>query len=156
MSKFLIDKKYTNKDKFIIKGMSNGGLTVLVAMLKNPELYKAVIGISPFIDILKDYDRNYRIKKEYGDREHILEWSPLNSKLVNKKYPDLLLIVNLKDTTVYPYNGLSFTKNVEYRMNVYLLVNKDKMHNPAYLKSSSFIDSMNINTFIYDKLNLLE
>ena len=34
----LIDKKYTNKDKFIIIMVSNRELTVLIAIIKHPEL----------------------------------------------------------------------------------------------------------------------
>ena len=169
VSKFLINEKYTNRDKFIIRGQSNGGLTALVGMLKNPELYKAVIAISPSIDIFDKYDIDVFFEKNFGSKEDVLEWYPFYNKLDNKKYPDVLLNVNLKDTNVLPYNGLSFAKRMKSKTNVLSIINNKKNYSHDYLKNHSlkdlrsmysenhfFYSAIDIFLFIYDKLNLIK
>ena len=167
VSKFLINEKYTNKNKFIIEGASNGGLTVLVGMLRNPELYKAVVAISPSID--KGYNTNIKDQKYLESKKGIPEWYPFYNKLGNKKYPDVLLNINLEDRRVLPYNGLSFAKKMKSKTNVFLLINKGKNYSGNYVKESPIKDlrdrtskdhvlkgEKDMFLFIYDQLNLIK
>ena len=51
-AEFLIDKGYTNPDKLVIQGGSNGGLLVGAALTQRPELFRAVLCDFPDVDIL--------------------------------------------------------------------------------------------------------
>lgn len=110
-AEWLIDNKYTRKEKLAIRGRSNGGLLVSACMLQRPDLYGAVICNVPVTDMLRYHKftiGRYWIP-EYGDAENNPEhfkfmyaYSPLHNVKRGVKYPPILIATADTDDRVVP------------------------------------------------------
>ncbi len=108
----LIDKGYTNPDKLVIQGGSNGGLLVGAALTQRPELFRAVICDFPDVDILRfpwySTSNNAPALLEYGNSkireqfEAIRKYSPYQNVRTNMAYPAVMFSTGDLDTRVPP------------------------------------------------------
>lgn len=109
-AKYLIDEKFTNKDKLFALGGSAGGLLVGAVSNMAPELFKGIIAAVPFVDVVTtmldssiplttaEYDEwgNPNIKEYY---DYMLSYSPYDN-VQAKNYPAMLVTSGLHDSQV--------------------------------------------------------
>jgi len=109
-AQFLVDEKYTSKEKLFAMGGSAGGLLMGAIVNMRPDLYKGVIAAVPFVDIVSSMlDETIPLttfewdewgdprKKEYYD--YMLSYSPYDQvKAMN--YPNILVTTGLWDSQV--------------------------------------------------------
>ncbi|GAA0470655.1 prolyl oligopeptidase family serine peptidase [Alkalibacillus silvisoli] len=113
---YLIEKKYTKKEKLSIMGGSNGGLLVSACMVQRPDLFGAVICRVPVIDMLRYH--KFTIGKfwipEYGSAENeehfpfLYKYSPLHNVKVGVNYPPVLIATAASDDRVVPAHAKKF------------------------------------------------
>ncbi len=109
-SEYLIDQKFTSKDKLFAYGGSAGGLLMGAIANLRPDLYKGIIAAVPFVDVVTtmlddsiplttgEYD-------EWGNPNDInyyiymLSYSPYD-QVEKKSYPNILVTTGLHDSQV--------------------------------------------------------
>lgn len=109
-AEFLIEEKYTNKDKLFAYGGSAGGLLMGAIINMRPDLWKGVVAAVPFVDVVTtmldesiplttgEFDEWGNPKnKEYYD--YIKSYSPYDN-VAAKDYPSLLVTTGLHDSQV--------------------------------------------------------
>jgi prolyl oligopeptidase len=112
-AEYLIANKYTTAAKLSIRGGSNGGLLVGVAMTQRPDLFRAVVCLYPLLDMLR-YQKflvaAYWVP-EYGSADnsdqfpYLYAYSPYQHVVKDAKYPAVLLITGDGDTRVAPLHA---------------------------------------------------
>lgn len=115
-ARHLVDTKYTSSKRLVAKGYSNGGLVAAASMLKNPELFGAVVMTFPLLDMLR-FDK-YTIGRnwisDYGDPnkkddfETLLAYSPVHNVKPGVKYPPVLVETGDHDDLVVPSHSYKF------------------------------------------------
>jgi prolyl oligopeptidase len=106
----LIARGIATPDRLGIQGGSNGGLLMGVMLTRHPELFGAIVGQVPMLDML----RFHRLLAgaswiaEYGDpddpveRVHLAEYSPYHNLHSGQTYPPVLLVTSTRDDRVHP------------------------------------------------------
>ncbi|HEY0372618.1 MAG TPA: S9 family peptidase [Thermoanaerobaculia bacterium] len=121
----LVQKKYTSSDRLGITGRSAGGLLIGAATNLRPDLFKAAVMTSPFVDVLNtmldpslplttaEYIEwgNPNVPKEY---EYIKTYSPYDNVRA-AAYPAMLVQVSLNDRQVGFWEGTKFVARVRER-----------------------------------------
>jgi prolyl oligopeptidase len=112
-AEYLIAQKYTDKEHLAIRGGSNGGLLVGVALTQRPELFRAVVCAVPLLDMLRY--QHFQIGKlwvpEYGSAddpaqfEFIHAYSPYHHVKAGVEYPAVLFMTADGDTRVDPMHA---------------------------------------------------
>ncbi|MCI0553617.1 MAG: S9 family peptidase [Anaerolineae bacterium] len=135
----LIKEGYTSKDKLAIYGVSAGGLLVNASMVMRPDLFKAVIGRVPFVDVVNsisdpsiplttlEYDEwgNTANKDHY---DYMMSYSPYDN-IRATEYPNILLIGGLNDPRVAYWEPAKFAaKLFELKTDNNLLLLKTNLH----------------------------
>jgi len=135
----LIKEGYTSTENLAIYGVSAGGLLVNASMVMRPDLFKAVIGRVPFVDVINsisdpsiplttlEYDEwgNTAIKDHY---DYMKSYSPYDN-IRATAYPHLLLIGGLNDPRVPYWEPAKFAaKLLELRTDNNLLLLKTNLH----------------------------
>ncbi len=137
-TKFLINKKYTSKDKITIVGGSAGGLLMGAVVNMEPSLFKAVIMGVPFVDVLNtlsdpslpltiiEYEEwGNPNKKNYFDYIH--SYSPYEN-ISKKNYPKILVTAGLNDPRVHYWEPAKFVAKLrELKTDDNLLLLKTEM-----------------------------
>ena len=109
-AEFLIEKKYTSKDKLYASGGSAGGLLMGAVINMRPDLWNGVIAGVPFVDVVStmldetiplttgEFDEwgNPKNQEYY---EYIKSYSPYDNIEV-KQYPNLLITTGYWDSQV--------------------------------------------------------
>lgn len=116
-ARWLIANHYTRPERLAIQGLSNGGLLVTTSITQHPELFGAVIGRYPLIDMIR-YER-FSIARwwtsEYGSVsdakqfQTLLAYSPYHHVVQGTPYPAVLLITGDGDTRVDPSHARKMT-----------------------------------------------
>jgi len=112
-AEYLIAQKYTDKEHLAIRGGSNGGLLVGVALTQRPDLFRAVVCAVPLLDMLRY--QHFQIAKlwipEYGSAEDakqfdwIYAYSPYHHVKAGTEYPAILFMTADGDTRVDPMHA---------------------------------------------------
>jgi prolyl oligopeptidase len=106
----LVRRGITARDRLGIEGGSNGGLLMGVMLTRYPELFGAIVGQVPLLDM-----RRYHVllagaswMAEYGDPREPAEWaylrpfSPYHNAAAAAAYPPVLFITSTRDDRVHP------------------------------------------------------
>ena len=135
----LMKEGYTSKDKLAIYGVSAGGLLVNASMVMRPDLFKAVIGKVPFVDVINsisdpsiplttlEYDEwgNTANKDHY---DYMLSYSPYDN-IRATEYPHILLTGGFNDPRVPYWEPAKFAaKLLELKTDKNLLLLKTNLH----------------------------
>lgn len=109
-SEYLINNKYTSNQKLAIMGGSAGGLLMGAVVNMRPDLYKSVLALVPFVDVVTtmldtslplttgEYEEwGNPNEKEYF--EYMLSYSPYDN-IEKKDYPNILVTGGLNDSQV--------------------------------------------------------
>ncbi len=116
-AEYLIAHKYTDKEHLAIRGGSNGGLLVGVALTQRPELFRAAVCAVPLLDMLRY--QHFQIGKhwipEYGSADDpaqfdfIYAYSPYHHVKAGVEYPAVLFMTADGDTRVDPMHAKKMT-----------------------------------------------
>ncbi|WP_415284484.1 S9 family peptidase [Candidatus Pelagibacter sp. Uisw_130] len=139
-AKYLIDNKYTSKNKIIGMGGSAGGLLMGAVVNQAPKLFLGIIMAVPFVDSLTtnldhslpltvgEFDEfgNAKDKKDHFD--YIYSYAPYNN-IKKMDYPHILITTSLSDNRVLFDEPAKFTAKLrEYKTDNNLLLLKTEMN----------------------------
>ncbi|MDO4772446.1 MAG: prolyl oligopeptidase family serine peptidase, partial [Bacillota bacterium] len=144
-SEHLIQEGYTSSDKLAIKGGSAGGLLMGAVTNMRPDLYKSVLSMVPFVDVVTtmldtslplttgEYEEwGNPNEKEYF--EYMLSYSPYDN-IEAKAYPNMLVTGGLNDSQVLfhePAKYVAKLRKLKTDDNILLLkMNMDSGHGGA-------------------------
>jgi oligopeptidase B len=109
-AEYVIQEKYTSKEKLVINGGSAGGLLIGAVVNLRPDLFKAVIADVPFVDLINtmsdptipltviEYEEwGNPGEKQYYD--YMLSYSPYDNVRA-QDYPNMFIEAGLNDTRV--------------------------------------------------------
>ena len=139
-AKYLIENKYTSKNKIIGMGGSAGGLLMGAVVNQAPGLFLGIIMAVPFVDSLTtnldhslpltvgEFDEfgNAKDKKDHFD--YIYSYAPYNN-IKKMDYPHMLITTSLSDNRVLFDEPAKFTAKLrEYKTDNNLLLLKTEMN----------------------------
>jgi len=140
VGKYLIEKKYTSKQKIIGMGGSAGGLLMGVAVNQAPELFLGIIMAVPFVDSLTtnldhslpltvgEFDEFGNAKDNKEHFEYIRSYAPYNN-IKKMDYPHMLITTSLSDNRVLFDEPAKFTAKLrDYKTDNNLLLLKTEMN----------------------------
>ncbi len=107
---YLVNNKYTSKDKLVITGASAGGLLMGAVVNMRPDLFKAVVTKVPFVDVINTMlDASLPLTvpeyEEWGNPnekpafDYMYSYSPYD-QLAAKDYPSILVKTSFNDSQV--------------------------------------------------------
>ena len=115
-AEWLMEQKYTNPQKLVAMGGSNGGLLMGAVATQRPELYKAIVCQVPLLDMIR-YDKfliaRYWIP-EYGTSDNetdfrwLLRYSPYHNIRKGVNLPNMLVTTGANESRVDPMNAKKF------------------------------------------------
>jgi prolyl oligopeptidase len=119
---WLIEQRYTRREKLAISGRSNGGLLVSACMNQRPDLFGAVICGVPVTDMLRY--QHFTVGRfwvpEYGDAEanaehfdFMYKYSPLHNVEAGTTYPPTLVFTAASDDRVVPAHSLKYLATLQ-------------------------------------------
>ncbi len=122
-AEYLIKEKYTNSQKLVADGRSNGGLLTGAITTQRPDLFKAVVCGVPLLDMVRFH--KFLIARfwipEYGDPDkqedfdNILKYSPYHNIKENVNYPAMFVFAGENDTRVDPLHAKKFVAEMQNR-----------------------------------------
>ena len=165
-AKWLVDHKYTSKDKLAIWGGSNGGLLMGAAMTQHPEAYRAVISQVGIYDMLRvELTTNGAFNvTEYGtvkDPEQfkaMFAYSPLHHVVDKAKYPALLLTTGANDPRVEPWHSRKFAARLQAangsKNPILLRTNANAGHGMGSSLDEVIAERADVFTFLFNELGV--
>jgi oligopeptidase B len=114
-AEYLIQQKYTSKDKLIVEGASAGGLLMGAVTNMRPDLFKAVVAKVPFVDVINTMlDASIPLTAvefiEWGnpanknEYDYMIQYSPYDN-VKKQAYPAMLVKVSVNDSQVPYWEG---------------------------------------------------
>ncbi len=137
-AQYLFREKYTNKNKLVLMGGSNGGLLVGAVITKRPDICKVAILSAGIYDMtrVQYYTVGPYNINEYGDitdsmdYKNMLSYSPIHQIKKGIEYPSSLIITGDNDDRVPPFQSYKFLaalqQNTNLSNNSYILYLVDK------------------------------
>jgi prolyl oligopeptidase len=119
---YLIDSRWTSRDRLAIHGGSNGGLLVGAAMVQAPELFKAVVCAVPLLDMVRYHKFGLGAAwiSEYGSSDEPAQfaalhaYSPYHHVREGTQYPAALVLSADHDDRVDPMHARKFTAALQW------------------------------------------
>lgn len=138
-AEYLIENNYTDNNKLTIMGGSAGGMLMGAVVNKRPNLFKAVVALVPFVDVLNtmlddalpltpgEFEEwgNPIASKEYFD--YIKSYSPYDN-IVKQNYPNMLVTAGLTDPRVGYWEAAKWVAKLrEFKTDNNILLLKTEM-----------------------------
>jgi oligopeptidase B len=117
-AEYLINEKWTSKDRLVIEGRSAGGLLMGAVTNMRPDLFKAVHAAVPFVDVLNtmmdptlpltvgEY-LEWGNPNEQSAYDYMKTYSPYDN-LEKRAYPAILVTTSLHDSQVMYWEPAKF------------------------------------------------
>jgi len=119
---YLVEEKYTSRDRLAIKGGSNGGLLIGAVLNQRPDLCAVGLPAVGVMDMLRftKFTIGWAWAVEYGDPEesidifnYIYNYSPLHTIIENGNYPAVMVTTADHDDRVVPAHSFKYTANLQ-------------------------------------------
>ena len=115
-AQWLIDNRYTSRQKLAIRGGSNGGLLVGACLTQRPELFAAAVPAVGVMDMLRfhKFTIGWAWVSEFGSSDdpeqfkYILGYSPLHNLKPGTDYPATFITTGDHDDRVVPAHSFKF------------------------------------------------
>ncbi len=115
-AEYLIQEKYTSKEKLAVSGGSNGGLLVGAVMTQRPDLFAAAFPAVGVLDMLRyhKFTIGHAWAVEYGSSDQpdqfkfLKQYSPLHNLKPGTKYPSTMITTGDHDDRVVPAHSFKF------------------------------------------------
>ncbi|MFV0530534.1 MAG: prolyl oligopeptidase family serine peptidase [Flavobacteriales bacterium] len=140
-AEYLIDQKYTRKEKLAIAGGSNGGLLVGACMTQRPDLYQVAFPAVGVMDMLKyhTFTIGWGWADEYGRSDdnpemfkYLKGYSPLHNVKSGTQYPSTMVLTADHDDRVVPAHSFKFIAEMQEKHKgdnpVLIRIEKDAGH----------------------------
>ena len=106
----LVDRGITTRDRLGIEGGSNGGLLMGVMLTRYPQLFGAIVGQVPLLDMRRYHEllagaswmAEYGDPREQADWDYLRPFSPYHNVSAAQQYPPVLFITSTRDDRVHP------------------------------------------------------
>ena len=120
-AEWLVDKRYTSREKLAIAGRSNGGLLVGAVLTQRPELFGATLPGVGVMDMLRfhRFTIGWAWVSEYGSADNaddfstLAAYSPLHNIKPGTKYPATLITTADHDDRVVPGHSFKFAATLQ-------------------------------------------
>ena len=167
-SKWLQDNGYVANDKLFASGESAGGLLMGAILNLAPELYRGVMAIVPFVDVvttmmdetipLTTFEwlewGNPAIKDQY---EYMLSYSPYDN-VEAKNYPHIFVSTGLQDSQVQYWEPAKWVAKLRSlktdKNNLFLYTNRDAGHGGASGRYELLKEIAREYAFVFDILTI--
>jgi oligopeptidase B len=110
VAQYLVDNKYTSKNKLVANGGSAGGLLMGAVVNMRPDLFRAVVADVPFVDVINTMmDASLPLTaqewQQWGDPHNAEQFAYMRSyspydNVERKAYPWMLVTTSLNDSQV--------------------------------------------------------
>ena len=159
-AQYLIDQKWTSKDKLVIEGASAGGLLMGAVMNMRPDLIRAVHMGVPFVDVMNDMmDPSLPLTTEeyleWGNPneraayDYMLGYSPYDN-LRSGAYPAILVTESFNDSQVFYWEAAKYVAKLRtLKSNNQPLLLKMKMDPAGHGGASGRYDRLRDTAFEY-------
>ena len=159
-AEYLVNEKYTSKDRLIITGVSAGGLLMGAVTNMRPDLFKAVVTYVPFVDVMNTM-LDASLPLTVGE---YLEWGNPNEKpaydymrsyspyenIEKKAYPTILVRTSLNDSQVMYWEPAKYVARLrEMKTDNNLLLFKIKLEPGGHGGASGRYDRLRDSAFDY-------
>ncbi|KAJ6647042.1 Prolyl endopeptidase [Pseudolycoriella hygida] len=173
-AEYLIAQNYTNAQKMIIEGRSNGGLLVGACVNQRPDLYGAAIASVGVMDMLRFhlFTIGHSWVSEYGSSAnsaqfpYIYAYSPLHNikfpQSAGVQYPAVLVTTSDHDDRVVPSHSYKYTAELQHTIGgnenqsqpLLLRVETDAGHGAGSPISKLIDEQVDILSFLTESLDL--
>ncbi|HEU0172707.1 MAG TPA: S9 family peptidase [Blastocatellia bacterium] len=159
-AEYLVNEKYTSKDRLIITGGSAGGLLMGAVTNMRPDLFKAVVSYVPFVDVMNtmlDASLPLTVGEylEWGNPnekpayDYMRSYSPYDN-IEKKAYPTILVRTSLNDSQVMYWEPAKYVAKLrEMKTDNNLLMFKVKLEPGGHGGASGRYDRLHDTAFDY-------